>query len=88
MKNAVKQLWGIVQGSLVVFTLILSLYTLNGLGTLRSIVGYYHWLPNTQQAFNEFLMQLGIVAVIGALIDIVALTARWIRYIFQRPFFS
>ena len=67
---------------------LLVVYSLNSLGALRSIVGYYSWLPNTQSAFNEFLKQLGIVAIVGSLVDIVALTVRWLRYGFQRPFFS
>ena len=88
MKKPVKQFWGIVQGSLIVFTLLLIIYTLNSLGVLRSIVGYYSWLPNTQSAFNEFLKQFGIIGVVGSLADIIALTARWVRYVFQHPFVS
>jgi uncharacterized membrane protein len=88
MNKAAKQFWSIVQGSLIVFTLLVVAYALNSLGALRSVTGYYSWLPNTQSAFNEFLKQLGIIGVVGSLLDIIALTARWIRYLFQRPFFS
>ena len=88
MNKVIKQFWGSIQGSLIIFTLLVIAYALNSMGTLRSIIGYYNWLPNTQSAFNEFLKQLGIVGVIGSLADIVALTARWVRYLFQHPFFS
>ena len=88
MNKAAKQFWGIVQGSLIVFTLLVVAYALNSLGALRSFIGYYSWLPNTQSAFNEFLKQLGIIGIVGSLFDIIALVARWVRYLFQHPFFS
>jgi hypothetical protein len=88
IKESLKSFWGIVQGSLIIFTLVLVVYSLNGLGVLRSMVGYYNWLPNTQYAFNQFLKYVGIVAVAGSLADIIFLVIRWLRYGFQHPFFS
>ena len=88
MNDEAKQLWGIVQGSLVIFTLLLIVYALNSLGALHSAVGYYTWLPDRQYAFNQFLKYVGILAVAVSLTDIIILTTRWVRYGFQRPFFS
>jgi hypothetical protein len=88
MKNKTKLFWGIVQGSLAVFALLTAVYALNSLSVFNSLIDHYNLLPNTREALNEFLKQLGIMGAIGSLLDIVVLTARWVRYVFQRPFFS
>jgi hypothetical protein len=88
MKNNIKLFWGIVQGSLIIFALLTAVYSLNSLGAFNSLINHYNLLPNTRDALNEFLKQLGVIGVIGSLLDIVILTARWVRTVFQRPFFS
>ncbi|GEM_PF-3132915 len=88
MNKNVKLFWGIVQGSLVIFALLTAFYALNTLGAYDRMVDHYNMLPNTRQALTEFLKQLGVMGVIGSLLDIVILTVRWVRYLFQRPFFS
>jgi hypothetical protein len=88
MNNKAKFVWGVAQGSLVIFALLMAIFTLNSMGALRSTIGYYSWLPNTQAAFNEFIKQLGVGAAIGSMLDIILLVVRWVRYGFQRPFFT
>ena len=88
MNNKAKLFWGIVQGSLVIFALLTAIYALKSLGAFDPMIDHYNLLPNTRQALTEFLRQLGVIGATGSLLDIVILTVRWVRYLFQHPFFS
>ena len=79
--------WNIVKGTFDFFFLLLIIYVSNSLGVLPKIVGYNHWLPNTQYGFDQLIKYFGFIGLTGGLIDLLLLFIRWVRYLLQKPFF-